>query len=136
MPVAAGGNRLARLLAAASFSVFLLVGPGAKGLGQSRAELSAPEAARVAAMARTRGLAPTTGEILRTPGEVEGVATAILKAVYGNALIDAELPLRIGRSGSTWVIEGTAPHQAVLGGAAILALNASDGAVLFLTHEK
>ena len=70
----------------------------------------------------------------------ERVAEAVLAAAYGESKIRSEKPFRVELSNGVWYVRGSLPYAFRLmngkGGVAKIAINASDGRVIFIQHGK
>jgi hypothetical protein len=64
------------------------------------------------------------------------IAEAVLQPVYGRELIGRQRPLIARLEGNVWVVEGTLPRGATLGGVAEVRIAKSNAAILHMSHGK
>ncbi len=63
------------------------------------------------------------------------IAEPILRHVFGDKLIEKELPLRAELKGDVWTVIGTF-HGKAFGGTAVLQLKNGNAQVVFIHHEE
>lgn len=82
-----------------------------------------------------KGINPTSGFVPDAQTAV-AVAHAVLSPIYGKEQIMEQAPLVAQLAGETWVVSGTLPKDASLGGVVEIRISKRTGKILRVLHTK